>query len=124
MKRPKSAMGLLEDIAAWGDRVAVYTREMNYETFRTDLKTQDAVIRCLEVIGEAASQLLKLEPDFQVKHPAAALAEAYRARNRTAHGYGSVDIQTVWRTAVDDCPSLVTEIRRVLAARQTGSAET
>ncbi len=85
----------LRDIVIWGDRIESYVANMSYDEFLADTRTQDAVIRCLEIIGEAASQILKVESDFEERHPGLELTAAYRARNRTAHGYGSVDLTTV-----------------------------
>jgi uncharacterized protein with HEPN domain len=122
MKRGQSVSEFLQDIVSWGERIEDYARGLSLESFRADLKTQDAVIRCLEVIGEAASRIMKAEPDFPIRHPQLALMEAYRARNRTAHGYGSVDIDTIWRSATVACPELVANVRKVLIARRSGEA--
>lgn len=108
----------LADIIHWGDRIRTYVSGMGYEEFFADTKTQDAVIRCLEVVGEAASQILKIESDFEDRYPDLQLAAAYRARNRTAHGYGSVDILTIWRSATVSCPIMVDASRKALDDRQ------
>lgn len=121
MRQPAPIEELLGNIVEWGNRIARYVAGMDLEGFRSDQKTQDAVIRCLEVMGEASGQILKFDPSFQEKHPEFALSEAYRARNRTAHGYGSVDIETVWRSATSASPILVANARKILVERQSQS---
>jgi uncharacterized protein with HEPN domain len=110
----------LQDIVHWGDRIAQYIKDYSYEAFLGDIRTQDAVIWCLEVVGEAAGEILRRDAEFEARHPTIALAAAYRARNRTAHGYGSVDLATIWRSATVSAPFLVLEVRRLLAG-QSGS---
>jgi uncharacterized protein with HEPN domain len=96
---------------------------MEFEDFLADARTQDAVIRCLEVVGEACGQLLRSDPHFEVRHPALEVAKAYRARNRTAHGYGSVDLATVWMSAKVSCPRLVEGARGILRSDAYGSKD-
>lgn len=104
----------LADIVTWGERIETYVQNMNVDDFTNDPRTQDAVIRCLEVIGEAASKILKLESDFEVLYPDVALSAAYRTRNRTAHGYGSIDLQAIWRSATVASPEIVDGVRRLV----------
>lgn len=114
--------GRLRDIMFWGQRAAGYAQGMTLEAFLLDEKSQDAVIRCLEVAGEACGQKLRLEPGFEQRYPALELSKAYRARNRTAHGYGSVDLATVWMTATEACPRLVDAAQKLLQDRKDGRA--
>lgn len=117
MRKPASDItARLRDIVFWGDRAAAYVHDMDLASFLADSRSQDAVIRCLEVVGEACGQALRIDPDLQHRHPDLELAKAYRARNRTAHGYGSIDLQTVWVTATVACPRLVAAAKTVLAS--------
>ena len=115
MSTPASAEELLEHIVAWGERIEKYVDGLSFSGFAADTMVQDAVIRCLEVIGEASGNLIRLHPSIAETHPDLPLAAAYRARNRTAHGYGSVNLQSVWTSATVSAPALVSEVRRVLA---------
>lgn len=110
---------ILQDIVEWSGRIEYYIGTMTFEAFLQDQRTQDAVIRCLEVIGEAAAQILKVAPDFQQVYPDLELRQAYRARNRTAHGYGTVSLDTVWRSAVDAAPRMGVVARRILDERRS-----
>ncbi|MDZ7919667.1 DUF86 domain-containing protein, partial [Rhodoferax sp.] len=55
--------------------------------FKADRKTQDAVIRNLEVIGEACNNVTKNQPDFAAQRTTVPWGFAYEMRNALAHGY-------------------------------------
>ena len=97
------------------DRIERYTAGMNEATFLQDALVQDAVIRNLEIIGEASRNIEKRHPEFAARHPELPLAFAYQMRNAIAHGYFKVDLEIVWRTVRNDLPTLhrqVEEARR------------
>jgi uncharacterized protein with HEPN domain len=73
---------------------------------------QDAVIRNLEVIGEASHNITKHHPGFAQAHPDLPLSFAYQMRNAIAHGYFKVDFAIVWRTIQRDLPSLQTKVQQ------------
>ena len=74
--------------------------------FDTDTRTQDAIIRNLEVIGEAARNIQRHDPGFVAAHPEVPWALAYRMRNALSHGYADIDLGTVWNTARTNLPQL------------------
>ncbi len=65
---------------------------------------QDAVIRNLEIVGEASNSIERRYPEFVAAHPELPLAIAYQMRNAVAHGYFKVDFEIVWRTIRRDLP--------------------
>jgi uncharacterized protein with HEPN domain len=65
---------------------------------------QDAVIRNLEIIGEASRNIERKHPDFTAAHPELPLSFAYEMRNALAHGYFKVDLAIVWKTVETDLP--------------------
>lgn len=75
---------------------------------------QDAVVRNIGIIGEAAKQLLDVAPDFSNKHPEIPFAEVYGMRNRVIHGYASVDPTVVWDSVLNDVPPLREQICKIL----------
>lgn len=83
-------------------------------TFLNDEKTQDAVIRTFEVIGEASNNIKKHYPDFARAHPVLPLGFAYEMRNALAHGYFKVDLEVVWKTIHSDLPPLHDAVRTLL----------
>jgi uncharacterized protein with HEPN domain len=68
-------------------RINVYVRNLDRIAFDTDTRTQDAVIRNLEVIGEAARNIQQHDPDFVAAHPEVPWVLAYRMRNALSSGY-------------------------------------
>jgi uncharacterized protein with HEPN domain len=65
---------------------------------------QSAVIRKLEVLGEAAGRATKA---FQEAHPDIARSKMIGLRNRLIHGYEDVDLRIVWRVTMDELPDLI-----------------
>lgn len=96
-------------------RIAAYIMNMDEAAFRSDTRTQDAVIRNIEIIGEAARNVARHDPAFAAAHPEIPWEIAYRMRNVLSHGYADVDLGTVWNTASIALPPLQDRIRTLLA---------
>jgi uncharacterized protein with HEPN domain len=94
---------------------------MTLADFEHDIKTQDAVLRRLEIIGEAAGSILRISPDFTADHPDMRLVDAKRMRDRLAHHYENVEIPIVWSTVQNDLPSLRVSAVAALAGLQAGT---
>ena len=67
---------------------------------------QDAVIRNVEIIGEAARNIARHYPEFAQEHAEIPWEDVYLMRNRVSHGYFSVDLAVVWMTVQRDIPEL------------------
>ena len=87
-----------------------YTAGMDLAAYMADRKTRDAVIRNLEVIGEACNNIAKHHPEFAAKHSAIPWGFAYEMRNALSHGYFTVDHTIVWQTIKQDLPKLRTQV--------------
>ncbi|MGE0284328.1 MAG: DUF86 domain-containing protein [Rhizobiaceae bacterium] len=113
MKEQDRALRLwLEDIVAWGRRLATYVSTTSEGDFLVDNLRQDAVVRCLECIGEASRRVMSFEANGLPKH--IEFLEAYWARNRFAHGYFDLDMSRVWLTATVSAPKLVADVEQLL----------
>ena len=110
--------GWLSDIAGWGERAGRRIDGKGYEFFVQDELTQDAVMKCLENIGEAAGNILRIERGFERLHPRLALSSAYGARNRIARGYETVNPEVVWATVSNSVPAIVAAAWEVLGGRR------
>lgn len=66
-----------------------------------------ALVRLLEIVGEAAA---KVSPEGRARHPAIPWSEIVSLRNRLIHGYDSVDMDVLWRIIEDDLPTLVRDL--------------
>ena len=73
------------------ERSQRYIDGLDEEAFRSDQKTQDAVIRTFEIIGEASNNITKRFPDFAAQHPEIPWRNAIGMRNILAHGYFTID---------------------------------
>jgi len=92
------------------DNIVEYTAGMDLNAFMADRKTRDAVIRNLEVIGEACNNVAKNHPAFAAEHAEIPWGFAYEMRNALSHGYFTVDHTIVWQTIQQDLPALRTQI--------------
>jgi len=98
---------LLKDILNAIEKVERYTEGLSYQDFLEDEKTKDAVLRNLEVIGEAVSNLPE---DFKKKHHSVPWKAIKGLRNRLIHGYFVIDFSIVWQVVKEELPSLKVKI--------------
>jgi uncharacterized protein with HEPN domain len=107
----REAKLLLLDISEACDKIFRFTENMSYEEFTSDDKTSDAVIRNLEVIGEAANHL----PDsFISSHPEIGWSKAIAVRNRIIHEYFGVDYSILWNIIKNYLPGFYQSIKNLL----------
>lgn len=104
----------LEHIVAAIERIESYTRGLDVAAFLAHPLVQDAVIRNLEIIGEASGRIRARAPEFAAEHPELPLSAAYEMRNRISHGYFEIDLEIVWATLAQDLPGLAEVARRLL----------
>ena len=79
-------------------RIERYTGDMDEVSLLGNAPEQDAVIRNIEIIGEASNNIEKKYPEFSAIHPELPLSFAYQMRNAVAHGCFKVDFEIVWQT--------------------------
>lgn len=110
---PRDPRVYVEDILEASRRIRAYTRGMSLEDFSKSLLTIDAVIRNLEVIGEAAARI----PD-DAKDEAADIEwrKIVALRNVLAHEYFGVNTKIVWDVVANKLEPLERACRRILAA--------
>lgn len=94
---------LLSDILESIDRVTQYIEGLSLETFSEDQKSIDAVVRNLEIIGEAAN---RLPDEFKGKHPEVEWHKVVGLRNRIIHDYFGIDLEIIWQIIHRDLPAL------------------
>jgi uncharacterized protein with HEPN domain len=85
------------------NRILDYISGKDRESFEADLVTQDAVVRQLEIIGEATKRVSK---EFRSKHPDIPWSDMAGMRDVLIHDYIDVDFGIVWKTASEDIPNL------------------
>jgi uncharacterized protein with HEPN domain len=111
----------LVHIAEAIERIERYTEHVDEVAFYRNQLVQDAVIRNIEVIGEASHNIEKYFPEFAALHPELPLAFAYQMRNAVAHGYFRVDMEIVWKTIQRDLPMLHRQVQQALEASAPGA---
>lgn len=105
-------LDFLSDIYEAIQRIATYTESMTYEQFLRDYKTQDAVVRNLEVIGEAAKSL---STHLKKAHPQIPWRELAGVRDKMIHHYFGINYEIVWTIAKEELPRLLPQIEDMLA---------
>src|SRR5688572_15332807 len=88
-----------------------YVSGKTWDDFYEDLQCQDAVLRRIEIIGEAARHI---SPQTRRKHSQIPWREMTSLRNLVIHQYDVVDINQVWNTVQSRLPSLVEELSKIL----------
>jgi uncharacterized protein with HEPN domain len=102
----------LEDILDAIQKVAKFIEGMTFDQFAADDKTAFAVIRALEIIGEATKHIPE---EVRRNYPRLPWREMAGIRDKLIHEYFGVNLEVVWKTATEDLPKLEREIRLILA---------
>ena len=97
----------IDDIKNSIQLILDFTSDLSFEDFQKDIKTQYAVIRCLEVIGEAAK---RIPENIRLDNPEIPWKIMAGMRDRLIHGYDFVNETIVWKTIKSDIPELKNKI--------------
>lgn len=96
------------------NRIQRYIEDIDEISFLDNELIQDAVIRNLEIIGEASRDIHRNYPEYVEQHANVPFSFAYEMRNVLAHGYFKVDLEVVWKTIERDLPELEAMIEVLL----------
>lgn len=107
LRIPEYLRHILEAI----QRIERYTEDMAETEFLASEMVQDAVIRNIEIMGEAANNIRQHHSEFAAQYPEIPWEDIYWMRNRVAHGYFKVDMELVWKTIRMDLPGLAEQMR-------------
>ena len=111
MNSPRAYGDFVEDIRAAAAKAQRFVSGLTYETFAADEKTAFAVVRALEIIGEAAKRIPSEVRDRHSQVPWRAMAGI---RDKLIHDYTSVNLEIVWKTVAEDLPLLISQMDVVL----------
>lgn len=101
----------IHDILPSIAKIQEYTNSLDSHSFQGDSKTVDAVVRNLEIIGEAARHVPE---DITGKHPEIPWQDMSDMRNLLSHEYFGVNKKIVWDTVTNDLPALVPLLKTLL----------
>ena len=105
--RDKSA---LIDMFVASMRIVKFMSGFNIEQFHTDDRTQSAVIRQLQIIGEATARIAQ---DVKNSNPNISWKAMLGLRNTLIHAYHRIDIDEIWGIIQTDVPKLIVDLRAI-----------
>ncbi len=108
----RTYLDYVQDIQDAVDKVVEFTAGMTFDQFTEDDKTVFAVIRALEVIGEAAKGV---PSGIRQRYPKIPWREMAGMRDKLVHHYFGVDREVVWKTATAQIPELKTLINELMS---------
>jgi len=124
MKHPERVEDYLEHISGAIDRATSYLEPLQtLEALQRNQQVQDAIVRNIEVIGEAATKIQKMAPEFIDRHSQIPWAQMRAMRNVMIHEYFFLDLKIVWTTVKDDPPELKRQIEALLIEQRSGQKQ-
>ncbi|OGP23805.1 MAG: hypothetical protein A2X93_04830 [Deltaproteobacteria bacterium GWC2_56_8] len=92
-------------------KIDEFVAGMNYDKFSKDTKTSDAVVRRLEIIGEASKNVPR---DVKLKYKTIPWADMSKMRDKIAHDYFGINLMIVWKVIREELPGLQSGIAEIL----------
>jgi uncharacterized protein with HEPN domain len=108
-------LAYLLDILIYAKDAREFTTAIDKTTFFSDHQCQLAVIRCLEVMGEAVK---RLSLEIQKVHPEISWSNMAKMRDLLIHAYDRVDLEEIWNTVKSDLPPLIAALEQILPPEQ------
>jgi uncharacterized protein with HEPN domain len=125
MTQRRSYIDHLQDIRQAADKAVAFLGHASLEAFSADDKTIYAVIRALELIGEATK---RVAPEIRDRYPEVPWRAMAGIRDKLIHDYLTINLEVVWKTVTEDVPALLPLLRRIVEAAgkedKTASEET
>jgi uncharacterized protein with HEPN domain len=101
----------LLDILQCVDEINQFLGEnRDFIAYQKDLKTKKAVERNIEIIGEAVSRILKIEPNFKLENAKNIIG----TRNRIIHSYDNISDEVIWTIVCRELPELKSQVEKFL----------
>lgn len=110
----------IQDVIEAISRIERYVGKISYQRFLKDIKTQDAIVRNIEIIGEAVKNITS---DFKKKHRNVDWASIAKMRDKLIHHYFGVNLEIVWDVAKNKLPELKSQLDSILATMESERKE-
>ncbi len=110
MSEKRSQSLLLFDIAQSIEKIGEFTRNLTFDQLMDDEKTRDAILRNLQVIGDAAKNLPE---DLTRNHPEIDWSGISGMRDIITHRYFRVDWHLIWKSIQEELPALGAQIQKL-----------
>jgi uncharacterized protein with HEPN domain len=111
MKKDRNHILFIHDIHDCIIKIGNYISNLDYESFYNDPKTIDAVIRNIEIIGEATKNIPN---EIKIKFPDIPWKEMARMRDKITHWYFEIDVPIVWKVVSMALPEILPSINSIL----------
>lgn len=111
MREASRDKGRLEDILEAADYVSSFVEGLDYDAFLSDKLRYFAVLKNVEIIGEATYMI---SPAFKEAHPDLPWDNIIKMRHVLVHGYSSILPELLWDTAINDVPQYRERVRSLL----------
>lgn len=108
-------LGRLRDILEAARLIISYVQDTTEAAFCTDMQKQDAVIRRIEIIGEATAHLTE---ETRHSFPQLSFRRMRGMRNIVAHDYGNVDSKIIWEVATIHVPEVCSVVEKFFAGQK------
>jgi uncharacterized protein with HEPN domain len=112
MTKPRSVQDFLQDIMNYANDAMEFVGEMDFATFEQDKRTNYAVVRALEIVGEATKNI---PPAIRDRYPTVPWRLMAGMRDKLIHDDIGADLKKVFETVLTDLPVIKTAIAQVLA---------
>ena len=113
---PRDSRVYLGDMLAAAERIRSYTVGLTYQDFLGDTRTVDAVVRNLEILGEAAKQVPE---SLRSRHPDIEWRKLAGLRDILIHGYFGIDLDIIWDIVDSKLPPLTKQLSTLIQQFQT-----
>ena len=94
-----------------------FTASKARKNLDTDRMLTLALVKCIEIVGEAAN---RVSEDFRQQHTQIPWADIIGMRHRLIHGYYDINLDILWRTITTNLPALITTLEQLVTTDRVG----